>query len=94
MLGGIPQQQQQQPQQQNNNTWLDQSINNARNIMQQFQNSQNPQQMMMNILYNNPQFAQIASIAARNGNLEQVARQLAQQKGVDINDIISRLTQK
>ena len=83
---------QQQPQQ--NNTQLDQSINNARNIMQQFQTAQNPQQMMMNILQNNPQFAQIASIAARNGNLEQVARQLAQQKGVDINDIINRLTQK
>jgi hypothetical protein len=49
---------------------------------------------MMNLLQNNPQFAQIASFAAKSGNLQSFAQQMAAQEGVNINDIINKLLQK
>lgn len=81
---------QQQPQQ----NQLDKSIENTRRIMQQFAMMSNKEQAMMNLLQNNPQFAQIASLAAKSGNLQSFAQQMAAQEGVNINDIINKLLQK
>jgi hypothetical protein len=54
----------------------------------------NKEQAMMNLLQSNPQFAQIASLAAKSGNLQSFAQQMAAQKGVNINDIVNKLLQR
>lgn len=83
-----------QPPQQNSQQQLDKSIENTRKLMQQFQMMNNKEQALMQILQNNPQFAQIASMAARNGNLQQVAEQMAQQYGVSADYVIKNLLKK
>lgn len=81
-------------QQQNNPQRLDKSIENTRKIMYQFQNAKNPEQMLTQLLSTNPQFAQIASTAARGGGLQQMAQQMADAQGISLADLIHRLIQK
>lgn len=60
--------------------------------MNQVKSAANPQQMLQSIVANNPQLQTFMNLAHNNGvSLEQVARMLAQQKGVDINTIINEL---
>ena len=59
--------------------------------MQQVKYSQNPQAMLAQLLQNNPNTAAIAGMLKNNGNLEQVARQMAQERGIDINQLIRQL---
>lgn len=91
MLNGQTQTTTQQPQQ---NNQLNRSIENTRKIMYQFQNSKNPEQMLTQLLAANPQFAQIASAAAKGNGLQQVAQQMADAQGISLADLIHRLVQK
>lgn len=83
MRNGTPRQQ--QP--------LSESIEATRALMQQMKNSQNPQAILAQALEHNPNTAMIANML-KNGNsngLEGIAKQIAQMKGYDINQVISQL---
>lgn len=43
------------------------------------------------MLQNNPNTAAISSMLKNGGNLENIARQMAATKGIDINQLISQL---
>ena len=64
---------------------------NPMQLLQLIKNGNNPQQLVMNVLKqqeNNNPIIQNATNLAKNGNisaLEQIARNLAQQKGLDFD---------
>ena len=71
---------------------LDQATAQARAMMQQLQMASNKEAILKNIMSNNPQFAQIAAMMKTNPNgLEGVARQMARERGIDLNDLIQKL---
>ena len=59
--------------------------------MSQIKGAQNPQAMLAQMLQNNANTAPIATMLQNGGNLEQIARQMAQQKGYNINEVIRQL---
>ena len=61
--------------------------------MQMIQNSNNPQAELASIIQNNPNSAALAAMLRGGNNLETIARNMAQQYGYDINDVINRLSQ-
>ena len=66
-----------------------QVINQTKALMQQMRNAGSPQAMINNLIENNPQLSMLAQ--GRHGNWEGVARSMAQQRGIDINQLISQL---
>ncbi len=60
--------------------------------MAQVKNAPNPQALLAQILQNNPNTSSIYTLLQSNGNLEQVARQMAQMGKIDINQLISQLS--
>lgn len=53
-----------------------------------------PKSTLQNLLSQNPQMNQISSLLqACNGNYEQAVRALAQQRGIDVNQLISTYQQ-
>ena len=88
MRNAIPQQRPQLTQQQQ----LNESIMRTRTLMQQFQRMNNPEAAIMSLLQSNPQLQAIIP-AIRGGNgLENIAKQMAQINGLDINQIITNLS--
>ena len=68
--------------------WMQQ----VKGMMRQVQNSPNKEAALMNLLQQNPNLQKISSLLQMgNGNLQQAAQILAQQKGVNLNDIIQEL---
>lgn len=59
--------------------------------MQQFKGMNNPEAAIMGLLQQNPQLSQVASMVRNGNSLEGIARQMAQEKGIDINQLISQL---
>jgi len=60
--------------------------------MRQVQNSPNKEAMLMNLLQQNPNLQKISSLLKMgNGNLQQAAQILAEQKGVNLNNLIQEL---
>lgn len=45
----------------------------------------------MSMIQNNPQFAQITQMMKGAGGLEPLARQMAQQKGINLDNLIQEL---
>ena len=80
-----------QPQQQPQQQQLNESIQYARMLMQQFQQMQNPQTALMNLLQQNPQLKSILPMLHNGNSLENIAKQMAQTNNLDINKIISEL---
>ena len=71
---------------------LDSSIQQVKGMMQQLKMASNPQQALMGMIQQNPQFAQIAQMMKTNPNgLEGIARQMAQANGVDLNNLVKQL---
>ena len=70
---------------------LNQSIESVRGMMQQVRGSQNPQEVLAQILQNNPNTGMISQMLSSGNSLENIARQMAQARGVDINDLINKL---
>ena len=60
--------------------------------MARVKNAPNPQALLAQILQNNPNTSSIYALLQSNGNLEQVARQMAQMGKIDINQLISQLS--
>ena len=66
-----------------------QPIKNALNMVK---TAQNPQLMMNQLMQNNPMYAQVQQIIQQNGgNAQQAFYNLAQQMGVDPNQILNQL---
>ena len=83
MRNAMPQQTPQQP--------LDASIERTKAIMQQFKGMNNPEQAIMGLLQQNPQLGSIASMVRNGNSLENIARSMAQSRGIDINQLINQL---
>ena len=84
MRNGLnPQPQQQMP--------LNQSIDAVKGMMAQLKGASNPQAMLVQMLQNNPNTAAISSMLQNGGSLEGIARQMAAQRGIDINSLINQL---
>lgn len=83
------------PQQQSGWTpQLDQATAQARMMMQQLQMASNKEAMLKQMIQNNPQFAQIAAMMKMNPNgLEGVAKQMARQNGINLSELMSKLSQ-
>ena len=82
MRNAVPQQPQPQ---------LSQSIEYVRNIMHSLRNVPNAQQVLMQALQNNPNMQPIVNLLNSNGNWENLAKQMAQQQGIDPNNLIYEL---
>ena len=73
--------QQPMPQQLNN------SIQQVRGIMNAMRQSANPQEYLTQMLGQNPALMR----AVQQGNLQQVAEQMARERGINLNDLIKQL---
>ena len=60
-----------------------------KNLMHQMQNAPNPQTALQQLVMSNPYLSNIINLS--NGNLEQAARSLASQRGIDINVLLQEL---
>ena len=67
-------------------------IQQVKGLMQQMQSSQNPQAFVANMVAQNPNLQKIFQLARMsNGGLRGVAQFMAQQKGVNLNDVVNLL---
>ena len=76
--------QQQQPQ-------SNPAIEQTRALMQMVKNSPNPQAALAQLLQTNPNTAAISNMLRNGDSLEGIARSMAQQRGIDINQLINQL---
>ena len=70
---------------------LNQSIEYVRNIMRSLRGVPNAQQVLMQALQNNPNMQPILTVLNSNGNWENLAKQMAQQQGIDPNNLVQEL---
>lgn len=69
-----------------------QMIQQLKNIMNQIQASKNPQLALQNMLMQNPNLNLINNLLhLNNGNLQQTAQFIAQQRNIDLNSLIQEL---
>ena len=59
--------------------------------MQQVRSAKDPSAMLEQILQNNPNTPMIANMLHNGGSLEGIARQMAQARGIDIDQLIKQL---
>ena len=86
MRNAVQPQLQPQPQQQ-----LSESIKRTQQLMQQFQQMNNPQAGIANLLKQNPQLGFLSTLLRQGQSLEGIAKQMAQFNNLDINDVIQQL---
>lgn len=68
---------------------------NMMNMLMQIMNGGNPQQMVQGVLQRNPQINAILQQQKQSGlSMEQYVKQLAQQRGVDIQPMVNNLRQR
>ena len=68
------------------------NINSPIALLNQIRNAANPQEMAEQILFNNPNFKEVVNYINQNGGDAKTAfYNLAAQKGVDPNNILSQL---
>ena len=82
---------QQQMPQQYSQQQLNNSIAQAKQMMRMVQMAQNPQAELASLIQNNPNSAAISHMLQNGNSLEQIARNMAQQNGIDINNLINQL---
>lgn len=74
--------------QNNNNNYM----NNLNMLMQM---GQNPQQIVQNVIARNPQLQQVFSQIGSNGiTAKSLVMQIAQQRGIDLNQMINFIQQR
>lgn len=71
---------------------LNKSIEQVRGMMQQIQNSTNPEAMLQQMLLNNPNTPALANLLKNGNNLEGLAKSMAQAGGFNLQEIIKGLT--
>ena len=87
MRNAIPQQQAQLPP-----PSLSESIERTRAIMQRMKFINNQEIIVNNLLQSNPQLQAITPLLRNGNNLEGIAKQMAQVKNIDINQLINQLS--
>lgn len=72
-----------------------QQMSDAINAVSKIKNGQiNPQQVLQSIVSQNPQAQQIMQLLQlHNGNYEAVVKQMANERGIDLNQMISMYNQ-
>ena len=70
---------------------LNESIEQTRNLMQNMRNTPNMESVIMNLFQNNPQLQALVPMLRGGNTLENIAKQMAQSKGIDIKDVIKKL---
>ena len=65
---------------------------NIRNMYQMLMNSNNPQQLFMNMARQNPQLQPIAQALNNGANPQQLFYELCKQRGIDPNEFIKNVT--
>ena len=68
-----------------------QTIENTKRLMAMVKSAPNPQQALAQMLQTNPNTAMISNLLKGGDSLETIARQMAQQRGIDINQLINQL---
>ena len=69
-----------------------QNLSQIKNVINTIRSARNPQAMLSQMAQNNPQVQQVMNIVNQNGGDPQRAfYQLAQQKGIDPNEILKML---
>lgn len=81
---------QQMPQQQ---PQLNESVANVRSLMSYLKGTKNKEEALASFLQTNPATGQIAQMLRNSGSLEAVAKQMAQAKNIDLNELINQLQQ-
>lgn len=54
---------------------------------------QNPMQMLMNMAKQNPQLKSVVDMLNNGANPEQLVRSICQQRGIDVNQLLSQFKQ-
>ena len=72
---------------QNNNAYLQ----NLQQMFNTIKNNPNSRALMQNFIKQNPYYKQAVNLVQQVGNPEQVVRMLAQQKGIDPNQILNMI---
>ncbi len=65
--------------------------NNIQQLIQTIKNCGNPQQMMQSMIQNNPQLGIMGLLQQNGGNAKQAFYSLAQQKGVNPDEILNMI---
>lgn len=65
--------------------------NDIQQLIQTIKNCGNPQQMMQSMIQNNPQLGIVNLLQENGGNAKQAFYALAQQKGVNPDDILNMI---
>lgn len=74
------------------NQLLPNNISQIKNMMNLFKGAKNPQQMLMNMANQNPQMRQVMNLIQNsNKSPKDLFYEMAQQKGIDPNQIINML---
>lgn len=69
-------------------------MNQVKQMMGALRSSKNPQQLLINMMGNNPQFQQLLQMIRQSGKSPRdLFYQMAQQKGVDPEQLINQLKQ-
>ena len=67
-------------------------MNNIKNMLDAYRNARNPQQMLMNIIQQNPQMKTVVDMVNNNGgNAQNLFYVLARQRGLDPDAFIKNI---
>lgn len=70
----------------------DTSVNNIRNMYQLFTQSRNPMELFTNMSVNNPQMKPLINLLNQGISPENLFKNLCQQKGINPNDFLKKIT--
>ena len=68
------------------------NMGQVRQIYNMLKNSNNPNQLMDQLLARNPQMAQSINLIKKNGNYEQIFRSMCKERGIDADEFVKQIT--
>lgn len=74
----------------NGNASLPQLNNETRNLINMFKSGGNPMQVVQMLAGRNPQLQPVLQALQNGGNPEQMVRQICQQRGIDVNQLLNQ----
>lgn len=67
------------------------NMGQVKQIYNMLRNSNNPNQLLDQMIAQNPQMAQAVNLIKNNGNYEQVFRSMCKERGINADDFIRQL---
>ena len=67
------------------------NLGQMKQIFNMLKFSKNPEQLLNNLLQQNPQMAQTINLIRSNGNYEQVFRNMCKERGINADDFIKQM---